>query len=79
YARSGDRSTDEVSISSLGLSEGSVMEYLFDFGDCWEFRIQLVRIEDSDIPANRDGTPAGEILESRGKAPEQYPDMDEEW
>lgn len=34
-------SSNQVEIGSLGLQVGSEIEYLFDFGDCWEFRIRL--------------------------------------
>ena len=64
-------STDEVKIADLPLTVGSVMEYLFDFGDNWEFQLQLEEIK-SDL---RPGY--GEIIASEGKAPEQYPDWEE--
>jgi hypothetical protein len=35
----GDYSTDEVKIGSLPLVEGSLMEYVFDFGDWWRFEV----------------------------------------
>jgi hypothetical protein len=41
----GDLSTDEVKIGELPLHEGSTMEYLFDFGDCWRFEVTLESIE----------------------------------
>jgi Plasmid pRiA4b ORF-3-like protein len=34
-------SSDQIQIGDMGLQIGSEIEYLFDFGDCWEFRIQL--------------------------------------
>jgi hypothetical protein len=64
-------STDEVKIADLPLAVGSVIEYLFDFGDNWEFQLQLEEIK-SDL---RPGY--GEIIASEGKAPEQYPDWEE--
>jgi len=80
----GDLSTDEVKIGSLPLSEGSVMEYLFDFGDCWQFQVQLETIELNFSPdssaqktkkAKKKKTqqPIGEIIEVHGEAPAQYP------
>ena len=80
----GDLSTDEVKIGDLPLSEGSVMEYLFDFGDCWQFQVQLETIE-PDLgpdPSSRKAKkskkkkprqPMGEIVEGHGAAPAQYP------
>jgi hypothetical protein len=67
----GSPSTDELKIADLPLTVGSVMEYLFDFGDNWEFQLQLEEIK----PDPRDNY--GEIIASKGKAPEQYPDWDE--
>jgi hypothetical protein len=67
----GSPSTDELKIADLSLAVGSVMEYLFDFGDNWEFQLQLEEIK-SDL---RPGY--GEIIASKGKAPEQYPDWEE--
>jgi hypothetical protein len=67
----GSPSTDEMKIADLPLEVGSVMEYLFDFGDNWEFQLQLEEIK----PDLRPGY--GEIIASEGKAPEQYPDWEE--
>ena len=64
-------STDEIKIADLPLKVGSVMEYLFDFGDNWEFQLQLEEIKSEIRPDY------GEIIDSKGKAPEQYPDWDE--
>jgi hypothetical protein len=64
-------STDEVKIADLPLAVGSVMEYLFDFGDNWEFHLQLEEIK---LDRRSD---YGEIIASEGKAPEQYPDWEE--
>ena len=88
----GDYFTDEVKIGSLPLSEGNVMQYVFDFGDWWEFEVQLEAIEPES--ATEEGSqktrtrkrrkppsrkPLGEILEVHGEAPPQYPDEDEDW
>jgi len=61
-------STDETKIVDLPLEVGSVMEYLFDFGDNWEFQLLLEEIK----PEVR--ILYGEMIGSQGKAPEQYPD-----
>ncbi|MGR3274413.1 IS1096 element passenger TnpR family protein [Acaryochloris marina NIES-2412] len=78
--------TDAVKIGSLPLSEGSIMEYLFDFGDCWTFQVQLETIEPNPDQIQSTRTkkkkkkaPVGEILEVHGEPPEQYPDSDEDW
>ncbi|PSN11481.1 hypothetical protein C7293_24140 [filamentous cyanobacterium CCT1] len=89
----GDLSTDEVKIGNLPLQVGGAMEYLFDFGDCWEFQIVLESIEPESDPESPAGFQKikktktakrkksklpGEILEAHGKAPEQYPE-EEDW
>lgn len=64
--------TSDFSIGSLPLKEGQSFTYLFDFGDNWQFKVKLERIE----PAEASIIPR--ILEYSGEAPEQYPDYDEE-
>jgi hypothetical protein len=49
------------------------MTYIFDFGDWWEFRVQLEQIDPVDPQLKKP-----KLLESHGKAPEQYPDA-EDW
>ncbi|WP_299493511.1 hypothetical protein [Acaryochloris sp. IP29b_bin.137] len=78
--------TDEVKIGSLPLSEGSVMEYLFDFGDCWTFEVQLETIEpdpnqiqSGKTKKKKKKAPVGEILAIHGESPEQYPAYEEDW
>jgi hypothetical protein len=86
---SGDRSTDEVRIGDLPLQVGGAMDYLFDFGDCWEFQIVLESIEleadsakevqkvkQSKRSRRKKPKALGEILEAHGTAPEQYPEAD---
>lgn len=69
----GSPSTNEVCIGELPLVEGSSMGYVFDFGDWWEFNVQLEKIQADDSPTNY-----GAVTESHGAAPPQYPDWDEE-
>lgn len=64
--------TEEVKIGDLPLVEGSTMKYVFDFGDHWEFQLQLEEINRDDLRPD-----FGEIIASKGKAPEQYPDYDD--
>ena len=49
------------------------IHYIYDFGDNWEFTVALERIDPAD---GRRKKPV--LLESRGKAPEQYPNW-EDW
>ncbi len=67
-------SAEEVTMGELHLQEGRVMSYLFDYGDEWRFYLQLEKIEKGKMPLS---TPR--LLESKGKAPEQYPDWGEGW
>ena len=64
--------TDEVSIGTLPLEPGETMKLTYDFGDNWQFTVKLDRIDPPDAKLK-----APRILESHGKAPEQYQDWDE--
>ena len=68
----GSPSTHEVCIGDLSLREGASMTYIFDFGDWWEFNVQLEKIATDDLRTNY-----GAIIESYGEAPLQYPDWEE--
>ena len=48
--------------------------YLFDFGTEWHFDVVLESIDENAKPLKE-----GKIIESKGKAPEQYPDWEGEW
>ena len=63
---------EEVKVGTVGLAPGDAITFLYDFGDNWEFTVLLERIE----PAKKNYKKPV-LLESRGKAPEQYPDWDE--
>ncbi|MEY2984798.1 MAG: hypothetical protein RLZZ568_1415 [Cyanobacteriota bacterium] len=67
--------TDQVKVGDLPLKVGDKMKYLFDFGDDWRFTIQLESLEPLTAKP-RQGEPVGEILASKGKAPEQYPEWE---
>jgi hypothetical protein len=69
----GSPSTDQVHIQDLQLPVGTSMTYVFDFGDWWEFTVQLEKIDVDDTR-----TDYSEILERRGKSPEQYPEYGDE-
>lgn len=70
----GSPSTDQVQIQDLQLPVGASMTYVFDFGDWWEFTVQLEKIDTNDTRIN-----CRDILERRGESPEQYPEYwDEE-
>ena len=60
--------TTDVHIGDIGIKPGTTMTYLYDFGDKWEFEVQLEGIEPVD-PKIR----GPRIFETHGEAPEQYP------
>ena len=65
---------DDVAFGELDLYVRQRILYLFDFGDNWEFGVEL--IETRDEP--HEGEP--KILEEKGEAPQQYKNWDdEEW
>ena len=68
-------STAEVKIGELPLRPGSMLEYLFDFGDNWLFEVRLEKLEPVNPKIRK---PV--VIEQRGQAPPQYPNFDdEEW
>lgn len=72
-AENGGATAEKTSIADLELFAGQKMWYLFDFGDEWEFEVVLINIDDETPP------PLKPILiETKGKAPDQYPDDDED-
>jgi hypothetical protein len=62
---------DELGIGDLPLEPGQTMDFLYDFGDNWQFKVLLERIEPPGVKIK---TPA--VVERHGKSPEQYPDSD---
>lgn len=65
-------SATEVEVGAMELPIGGVLELLYDFGDCWNFKLTLERIE----PTNA-GRDVPELLEGRGVPPPQYGDADD--
>lgn len=64
--------TDEAIIGELGLYVGQKILYYFDYGDSWEFAVQLLAMDEGERPLKEP-----KIIEVKGEAPEQYP-FDEE-
>ncbi|OOM76111.1 plasmid pRiA4b ORF-3-like protein [Clostridium puniceum] len=58
---------ENTTIESLELYKGERFLYLFDFGDEWEFNVELVEY-DAEAPVILNPM----IIESKGKSPEQY-------
>ncbi|MDZ8050497.1 MAG: plasmid pRiA4b ORF-3 family protein [Aulosira sp. ZfuVER01] len=65
---------DQVRIGDLALEPGTSMTYLYDFGDNWEFYVQLERIDPPDNKIKK-----AKILEIHGDAPQQYWSEDDDW
>lgn len=63
----------KTKISQVFKNPGNKMLFLFDYGDCWYFAVELKEIRNAE---KRDLKPV--ILESIGKAPMQYPPCEEE-
>ena len=59
--------SDQISIGDLGLYPGQLFLYIFDFGDEWQFKIEILDFN------SEPGPPTPVILERKGKSPEQYP------
>jgi hypothetical protein len=63
----------KTTISQAFPAVGHTMIFLFDYGDGWHFRVEMtgtgVKQADVDYPR---------IVASRGKAPPQYPDPDDD-
>jgi hypothetical protein len=66
-------STDKVLIRDWQIEIGDRITYVFDFGDWWEFSVVLESIDEPDSKIN-----GAKVIDQKGKAPEQYPDYDEE-
>ncbi|MBZ9633746.1 plasmid pRiA4b ORF-3 family protein [Clostridium sp. FP1] len=60
---------DDITIGEASLYKGQKIKYLFDFGDEWEFDIIV-----TDIDKNATLPIQPEVIESKGKSPEQYPE-----
>jgi len=58
--------TSEVRVGDVPLRVGQGMTYVFDFGDWWEFEVNLERVD----PGMAINQPV--VLEAHGEPPEQY-------
>lgn len=57
----------ETRVGELPLLPGQAMTFLFDFGDNWEFKVEL-----ESVVAEETKLDEPVVLESKGKSPEQY-------
>ncbi len=66
--------TEDIKISNFSIEIGQYFEFIYDFGDNWEFECWLEEIKPLDKRIKKP-----QLLESKGKSPEQYPDYDEDF
>lgn len=66
-ARNGAKTAEETTIEDIGLYKGQKLYYLFDFGDMWEFGVELIKIE-KNVPLPLKPV----IIETKGESPDQY-------
>jgi len=69
--------SDAGSVKKTRLAEAfrrpkQAMLFVFDYGDNWEFRVELVRFDEK-----KPQTRYPRLLAKKGRAPEQYPTIDE--
>jgi len=66
----------DMELGALGLSPNQRIYYIFDFGDYWEFNIDLL-----EIIKDKKSLKQPKVIAKQGEAPEQYPhyDDDDEW
>lgn len=69
----GRKTSDKTPIGIFGLKKGQKFVYLFDFGDDHEFEIEV-----EDFGTVEKGRRYPILIGSKGKAPEQYPDYEDE-
>lgn len=62
---------DEMKLVRLHLVKGQQFKFLFDYGDEWCFQCKVLQVLEED-------TPEALIVRTKGKAPQQYPDYDED-
>lgn len=58
---------EDLTMEDAEIYKGQQFVYLFDFGDMWEFKIQVM-----DFIENEEAD--SQIIESKGKSPQQYSD-----
>lgn len=67
YVEEEGKTAEETTVEDMGLFKGQKIYYLFDFGDMWEFDVDLINIErDAPLPLK----PL--IIETKGESPDQY-------
>src|ERR1700730_107348 len=67
------RSVKRTRVDEAFRSVGTKMRFLFDYGDNWEFLVELIKRKPKEPKVK-----LPRLLLSAGKAPTQYPDQDDE-
>lgn len=60
---------EDLTIEDAEIYKGQQFVYLFDFGDMWEFKIQVMDFIENEETDSK-------IIESKGESPQQYPDWE---
>ena len=66
-------SVKKTKIRDVWKKVGDQMMFLFDYGDGWQFAVELIGFDEKAVK-----TKYPRLLKSIGKAPKQYPDYDKE-
>ncbi len=64
--------TAEIAVGETELAVKDAMRFTFDYGDYWQFEVRLEGIEAGTCRLKKP-----KLIDSAGKAPEQYPQIDE--
>ena len=72
-AEPGVGSVEKTTISQAFPKVGKTMQFVFDYGDDWRFRLELVK-----LGAKKPATRYPRLLLAAGDAPAQYPGLDED-
>ena len=64
--------TSEIAVGETELAVKDAMRFTFDYGDYWQFEVRLERIDAGVCRLRRP-----KVIDSAGKAPEQYPQFEE--
>ena len=70
---SGSRSVKCTPVIKAFPKVGSAMTFLYDYGDEWHFRVEVVETGNAQPGANYP-----RVVRKIGKAPSQYPDIEDE-
>ncbi len=65
---------EHIRVSRVFNKIGKKLLFLFDYGDNWWFTVKLIGLESS-----KENIKYPKVLKSIGKAPEQYPELEEDF